>query len=72
MPGPVGPNPSLTIAALADRMCTRLLEKPPATAVGGADLVRAGSAAADPGPGAPGSGLDLTSLSFSEEMSGTC
>ncbi len=28
MPGPVGPNPSLTIAALADRMCTRLLEKP--------------------------------------------
>ncbi|MEU5878937.1 GMC oxidoreductase [Spirillospora sp. NPDC047279] len=27
MPGPVGPNPSLTIAALADRMSTRLLEK---------------------------------------------
>ena len=26
MPGPVGVNPSLTIAALADRMCTRLLE----------------------------------------------
>lgn len=26
MPGPVGANPSLTIAALADRMCTRLLE----------------------------------------------
>ena len=25
MPGPVGANPSLTIAALADRMCTRLL-----------------------------------------------
>ncbi|MGJ6967544.1 GMC oxidoreductase [Streptosporangium sp. G11] len=29
MPGPVGPNPSLTIAALADRMCTRLLENRP-------------------------------------------
>ncbi len=72
MPGPVGPNPSLTIAALADRMCTRLLEKPPPTTVGGADLVRAGSAAADPGPGATGSRPDLTSLSFSEEMSGTC
>ena len=72
MPGPVGPNPSLTIAALADRMCTRLLEKPPPTTVGGADLVRAGSAAADPGPGAAGSRPDLTSLSFSEEMSGTC
>lgn len=26
MPGPVGANPSLTIAALADRMCTRILE----------------------------------------------
>ena len=49
MPGPVGPNPSLTIAALADRLCTRLLEKPPATVVGGADLVRAGSAAAGRG-----------------------
>ena len=72
MPGPVGPNPSLTIAALADRMCTRLLEKPPATVVGGADLVRAGSAAAGPGPGAPGARPGRTSLSFTEEMSGTC
>ncbi|MBO3747782.1 GMC family oxidoreductase [Streptosporangiaceae bacterium NEAU-GS5] len=26
VPGPVGPNPSLTIAALADRMCTRLID----------------------------------------------
>ena len=26
MPGPVGPNPSLTIAALSDRFATRLLE----------------------------------------------
>lgn len=26
MPGPVGPNPSLTIAALADRFATRMLE----------------------------------------------
>ena len=49
MPGPVGPNPSLTIAALADRMSSRLLDKPPATTVGGADLVRAG-AVADPEP----------------------
>ncbi|WP_050507398.1 MULTISPECIES: GMC oxidoreductase [Streptomyces] len=29
LPGPVGVNPSLTIAALADRMCTRLLENRP-------------------------------------------
>jgi cholesterol oxidase len=71
MPGPVGPNPSLTIAALADRMCTRLLDKPPATTVGGADLVRAGAAAV-PEPGTPGRDLDHTWLSFSEEMSGTC
>ncbi|WP_313814247.1 GMC oxidoreductase [Glutamicibacter sp.] len=28
MPGPVGPNPSLTIAAMADRACERLLEQP--------------------------------------------
>lgn len=34
MPGPVGPNPSLTIAALADRMCTRLLEKGSPTGAG--------------------------------------
>jgi cholesterol oxidase len=27
MPGPVGPNPSLTIAALADRFAERLLER---------------------------------------------
>jgi cholesterol oxidase len=26
MPGPVGPNPSLTIAAFADRACTKILE----------------------------------------------
>ncbi len=29
MPGPVGANPSLTIAAFADRMCTRILEGGP-------------------------------------------
>ncbi|WP_055699133.1 GMC oxidoreductase [Streptomyces silaceus] len=27
LPGPVGTNPALTVAALADRACTRLLEK---------------------------------------------
>jgi cholesterol oxidase len=30
MPGPVGPNPSLTIAALADRFADRILEPRPA------------------------------------------
>jgi cholesterol oxidase len=91
MPGPVGTNPSLTIAALADRMCSRLLEKPLATAATGAGQLRAGPAAPQeqaapvaPGPVAPGpvaAGAvlcaplrdpDGTSLSFTEEMSGTC
>lgn len=27
MPGPVGPNPSLTIAAFADRVCDRVLQR---------------------------------------------
>ncbi|WP_242614569.1 GMC oxidoreductase [Actinomadura roseirufa] len=36
MPGPVGPNPSLTIAAQADRMATRLLESVPARGGAGA------------------------------------
>ncbi len=34
LPGPVGPNPALTIAALADRAATRILENNPATAGG--------------------------------------
>ncbi|WP_433472751.1 FAD-dependent oxidoreductase [Spirillospora sp. CA-142024] len=45
MPGPVGPNPSLTIAAQADRLATRLLE--------GASAQRgAGGSAAPPATGA--------------------
>jgi cholesterol oxidase len=64
MPGAVGTNPSLTIAALADRMCTRLLEQPLAAAPG------------RPSTPAGGDGVlgrpDATSLSFTEEMSGTC
>jgi cholesterol oxidase len=31
MPGSVGPNPALTIAAMADRMCDRMLETPRVT-----------------------------------------
>jgi cholesterol oxidase len=60
MPGPVGANPSLTIAALADRMSTRLLETRPAR------RPRSVNPAAEPTaePTAP------TSLSFEEEMAG--
>ena len=65
MPGPVGTNPSLTIAALADRMCTRMLEQPRAAAPG------------RPSPPArearlPSTSMPSTSLSFTEEMTGTC
>jgi cholesterol oxidase len=72
MPGPVGANPSLTIAALADRMCTRLLEKRSATTATGADPVRAASAAAGGERSAPTCRPDGTSLSFTEEMRGSC
>lgn len=59
MPGPVGTNPSLTIAALADRMCTRMLEHPPAKkARGGRDAGGAEGAdragGADPAKAAEG------------------
>ncbi len=58
MPGAVGANPSLTIAAMADRLSTRLLEtagpkRPAAVAVEDTRV--------SPGP---------TSLSFAEEMNG--
>ncbi|WP_433422725.1 FAD-dependent oxidoreductase [Microtetraspora malaysiensis] len=72
MPGPVGANPSLTIAALADRMCTRLLEAGPPVLPAG---VVGGDAACDrtEGPavlGGPGASGGRTSLSFVEEMRG--
>ncbi|RKS69111.1 cholesterol oxidase [Actinomadura pelletieri DSM 43383] len=50
MPGPVGPNPSLTIAAQADRMATRLLEHASAQGGAGGPAVTAPSATgAEPG-----------------------
>ncbi len=69
MPGPVGTNPSLTIAALADRMCTRLLEQPARVITSGADLGPAESPAPAP---EPEPSPERTSLSFTEEMSGRC
>jgi cholesterol oxidase len=65
LPGPVGPNPSLTIAALADRMSTRMLET-------------TGRAHTSPGkvndtagvPAGDGDSPERTSLSFTEEMKG--
>lgn len=63
LPGPVGANPSLTIAAFADRACHRILEQPlaPRAASASAPTV-AGAATTD--------GERPTSLSFTEEMKG--
>ncbi|MEU9889374.1 GMC family oxidoreductase [Sphaerisporangium sp. NPDC051011] len=80
LPGPVGANPSLTIAALADRMCTRMLEgRPPAggKSVNGGRPRMAVETEMAVG-GSPEEGVLLTagepavptSLSFTEEMTG--
>jgi cholesterol oxidase len=58
MPGPVGANPSLTIAALADRMSTHLLE------------TRTAPRAVVTDDAAPTPDMSVTSLSFDEDMSG--
>ncbi|WP_198653735.1 GMC oxidoreductase [Actinocorallia populi] len=66
LPGPVGANPALTIAALAERMCRQLIHGdlgPGAGAVGGS---APSQGAVDGGGRAEGS----TSLSFTEEMKG--
>jgi cholesterol oxidase len=67
LPGPVGANPSLTIAALADRMSTRLLENTGHvnTRPAGGTVNDTASVTEDAG-GSP----DRTSLSFTEEMKG--
>ncbi|WP_119730930.1 GMC oxidoreductase [Thermomonospora amylolytica] len=64
MPGPVGANPSLTIAAMADRMCSRLLDTGAGPTAGGAR----GPSATGPALGKPGA--NLTTLAFTEEMKG--
>jgi cholesterol oxidase len=79
-PGPVGPNPSLTIAALADRMCTRLLESKAQLEKGAKQMSGgffsaahtrpAGDRGNDAACGGPEQPV-RTSLSFSEEMQGS-
>ncbi|WP_248963395.1 FAD-dependent oxidoreductase [Sphaerisporangium perillae] len=79
LPGPVGANPSLTIAALADRMSTRLLEQRPVATQhrkeGQARMtVETGQVQPDPSDEArslvAGDPAGRTSLSFTEEMAG--
>ncbi|HVD37949.1 MAG TPA: GMC oxidoreductase, partial [Solirubrobacterales bacterium] len=67
MPGPVGANPSLTIAALADRFADTILEEPRRGPGGPAKSPEPVSAEpTQPAPGSPGP----VSLSFTEEMKG--
>ncbi|MFB9833895.1 GMC oxidoreductase [Actinoallomurus acaciae] len=67
VPGSVGANPSLTIAALADRMSTRLLETTGHARVHPVGRSMNGGARE---PEKPGGSPDRTSLSFTEQMKG--
>jgi cholesterol oxidase len=61
LPGPVGANPSLTIAALADRMSTRLLENQKTTATGAGPKGGGGPGSPDQHPlGPPGGAVNGT------------
>jgi cholesterol oxidase len=62
MPGPVGPNPSLTIAALADRFAEGLLDER------AGEAARLRPAAARPATARAGNGE--VAVSFTEEMKG--
>lgn len=66
LPGPVGANPALTIAAVAERMCRQLIhgDLDPGAGAAGGSAPQAG--AVNGGARARGS----TSLSFTEEMKG--
>jgi cholesterol oxidase len=60
MPGPVGPNPSLTIAAFADRAAEHLIDRRPTGPVRHVTAVQ----------GIGGEAVEKTSLQFTEEMKG--
>ena len=68
MPGPVGPNPSLTIAAVADRFADRMLEGAPEPSRRPAR--KAGSPEGAPPSGAPTPGAGSVAVWFTEEMKG--
>jgi len=69
MPGPVGANPSLTIAAFADRACDRLTSSPAATRrATESPVVSLPQQAEAPQPGHLANGA--SSVRFTEEMKG--
>ncbi len=69
MPGPVGANPSLTIAALADRFADAILEQTPSA---GAPAAAREEPAEEHAGAAPlaAAGPDAVALEFTEEMKG--
>lgn len=69
MPGPVGANPSLTIAALADRACERMLEEPWPQHSSKQSRPAARARAAQTNEPEPPSG-PVTTVSFTEKMKG--
>ena len=76
MPGPVGPNPSLTIAALADRFADSIIEEEARPTAGRRAAAGVGPRRGEPGPaGKVGVGGEQSrdgavAVSFTEEMKG--
>jgi cholesterol oxidase len=74
LPGPVGANPSLTIAAVADRFADAILEESPrAATASAADVPRQRErprTGAPPAPAPQEREPDAVSVSFTEEMKG--
>ncbi|MEO7981044.1 MAG: GMC oxidoreductase [Sporichthyaceae bacterium] len=71
LPGPVGANPSLTIAAVADRACDRMAAPSARSARRPApDLVTLPEQGRSAGPNGSRRAPGATSLSFTEEMKG--
>jgi cholesterol oxidase len=67
MPGPVGPNPSLTIAGLADRFADAIIEEMKGATVTAPPPPPEGQ---QEGAGAPAAAEHPASLEFTEEMKG--
>ena len=71
MPGPVGPNPSLTIAALADRFASRMVDELKGASVPAPPPSQDDAATSEPSAaGAPPASERPASLQFTEKMRG--
>jgi len=71
MPGPVGPNPSLTIAALADRFASRMVDELKGASVPAPPPSQDDAATSEPSAaGAPPASKRPASLQFTEKMRG--